>query len=129
MKKNLITLIVLLTACLSSNSQTPSTTTKPCEVPCRGLKNALKVDRQAQYLNRQLIIVRDSLGYQQSIIESYDSITKYQKIQIDTLKTNEKHYININVLKDKTIKDLNRDKKVAYFTTFIVIITSLLINL
>lgn len=127
MKKNLTVLILFLTVFLSLGSQTSSTTINPCGVPCRSLRNALKVKERADYLDTQLVIARDSISVYQEIVKSKDSIILYRKTQVDTLKQNENHYKEVIKVKDSIIEEAKYDKKVAYIFTTISLFLGILL--
>jgi len=114
MKKNLIALIILLTANLSLSSQTSSIITEPCKVPCYTLRNALKVKQKADYLDSQLVIVRDSISIYRNIIRSKDTLISYKDTQLTLLRSNERHYQSTIQIQEEVIQDARFDKMVAY---------------
>ncbi len=99
---------------MSLNSQISSITTEPCKVPCHTLRNALKVKQKADYLDSQLIIVRDSITLYQDIIRSKDTLIQYKDTQLVLLRSNEKHYQNTIKIQEEVIKEARFDKIVAY---------------
>lgn len=101
------------------------TTTEPCKVPCYTLRNALKVKERADYLDSQLVIVRDSINIYREIISRKDSLLIFKDTQLVTLRSNESHYKNIVKIQKDVIEEARFDKVVAYILSG----TSLLILL
>lgn len=90
------------------------TTTEPCKVPCHTLRNALKVKERADYLDSQMVIVRDSISLYQGIIRHKDSLIINKDTQLVLLRTNERHYKNTVEIQEKVIEEARFDKVVAY---------------
>lgn len=90
------------------------TTTEPCKVPCYTLRNALKVKERADYLDSQLVIVRDSINIYREIISRKDSLLIFKDTQLVTLRSNESHYKNIVKIQKDVIEEARFDKVVAY---------------
>ena len=129
MKKNLIALIILLTVSLSLSSQTSSTMTEPCKVPCHTLRNALKVKQKADYLDSQLVIVRDSISIYRNIIRSKDTLISYKDTQLTLLRSNERHYQSTVQIQEKVIEDARFDKMVAYILSGASFLVTILVIL
>ena len=129
MKKNLIALIILLTVSLSLSSQTSSTMTEPCKVPCHTLRNALKVKQKADYLDSQLVIVRDSISIYRNIIRSKDTLISYKDTQLTLLRSNESHYKKTIEIQEEVIEEARFDKVVAYIlsgASFLIALAAIL---
>lgn len=105
------------------------TTTEPCKVPCYTLRNALRVKERADYLDSQLVIVRDSINIYREIISRKDSLLIFKDTQIVTLRSNESHYKNIVKIQKDVIEEARFDKVVAYIISSTSLLILLLSNL
>lgn len=105
------------------------TTIEPCKVPCYTLRNALRVKERANYLDSQIVIVRDSITLYQGIVRYKDSLLIYKDTQLALLRSNEKNYQNIVKIQKDVIEEARFDKVIAYIiagtSLFITILTSL----
>ena len=73
-------------------------------VPIKALKYALSIKSDRDYLAQQLVIARDSIAIQDSIIIQLDAYIQIQETQIGVFKANEKNYEEILFRKDKIIQ-------------------------
>lgn len=90
------------------------TTTEPCKVPCYTLRNALKVKKRADYLDSQILIVRDSIKLYNGILSSKDSLILFKDTQLTLLRSNESHYKKTIEIQEDIIEEARFDKVVAY---------------
>ena len=101
------------------------TTTEPCKVPCYTLRNALKVRERVDYLDSQIITVRDSIKLYHQILSSKDNLILYKDTQITLLRSNESHYKKIIEVQEKVIEEARFDKVVAYITAGVSMLITL----
>ena len=111
---------------MSLSSQTSSTTTEPCKVPCYTLRNALKIKEKADYLDTQVFILRDSIYLYQNIINSKDSLITYKDTQLILLQSNERQYQKTIKIQEEVIKEARFDKAVAYVITGVSFLVTIL---
>ena len=96
-------------------------------VPVSALKKALEVKIERDYLQKQLIVCRDTIKSQNKIIKYQDSTIKVSDIQITLYKKNETRQDSIvnsykGVIKEKEnqISDLQTKLSKSYVITGIV---------
>ena len=96
-------------------------------VPVSALKKALEVKIERDYLQKQLIVCRDTINSQNKIIKSQDSTIKVSDIQITLYKKNETRQDSIvssykGVIKEKEnqVSDLQTKLNKSYILTGVV---------
>jgi len=96
-------------------------------VPVSALRKALEVKVERDYLQKQLIVCRDTIKSQNKIIKSQDSTIKIGDIQIALYKKNETRHDSVvtsykGVIKEKEnqISDLQTKLSKSYVITGIV---------
>ena len=96
-------------------------------VPVSALRKALEVKTERDYLQKQLIVCRDTIKSQNKIIKSQDSTIKIGDIQIALYKKNETRHDSVvtsykGVIKEKEnqISDLQTKLSKSYVITGIV---------
>lgn len=122
-------MILFLITTSPINSQIPSIDTVECSVPCYTLKKALQVKYRADYLDSQMLIVRDSIGYYRGIISSMDTMIEYKDTQIAVLRDSEKQYKSKIKVKDDQIKAALKKAQIGFITAGATFLFSLLILL
>ena len=98
---------------LVSNSQTLSTTSTECVVPCKALKNALLLKEDYDLTRTQLWIATDSIRYLKEIVVKKDELISNKDKEISLMKSNEDAYKGIIKEKDKQISEYERKYKSA----------------
>jgi hypothetical protein len=101
-------------------------------VPVSALKKALEVKIERDYLQKQLIVCRDTINSQNKIIKSQDSTIKVSDIQITLYKKNETRQDSIvssykGVIKEKEnqVSDLQTKLNKSYILTGLVTAVSI----
>jgi cell fate regulator YaaT (PSP1 superfamily) len=101
-------------------------------VPVSALKKALEVKIERDYLQKQLIICRDTIKSQNKIIKYQDSTIKVSDIQITLYKKNETRQDSIvnsykGVIKEKEnqVSDLQTKLNKSYILTGLVTAVSI----
>lgn len=96
-------------------------------VPVSALRKALEVKVERDYLQKQLIVCRDTIKSQNKIIKSQDSTIKIGDVQIALYKKNETRHDSVvtsykGVIKEKEnqISDLQTKLSKSYVITGIV---------
>jgi hypothetical protein len=96
-------------------------------VPVSALRKALEVKIERDYLQKQLIVCRDTVKTQSKIIKSQDSTIKVSDVQIALYKKNETRQDSIvnsykGVIKEKEnqVSDLQTKLNKSYVLTGIV---------
>ena len=96
-------------------------------VPVSALRKALEVKTKRDYLQKQLIVCRDTIKSQNKIIKSQDSTIKIGDVQIALYKKNETRHDSVvtsykGVIKEKEnqISDLQTKLSKSYVITGIV---------
>lgn len=96
-------------------------------VPVSALRKALEVKVERDYLQKQLIVCRDTITSQNKIIKSQDSTIKISDIQIALYKKNEtRHdsvvtsYKGVITEKENQVSDLQTKLSKSYVITGIV---------
>lgn len=120
-------MILFLITTSPISSQNFSSDTAECSVPCGLLKKAIETKYHDDYLNRQLIIVRDSIGYYRGIVSSMDTIIEYKDSQIVVLRDSEKQFKNQLKVKDDQIQTLIAKARLGFVTAGATFIFSLLL--
>lgn len=119
--------MICLTIISSLSSQQPSTTTdSTAVVPIKALRKALLVKAERDNLKNEIIIARDSIQIQDSIIGKQDLTILNFKEQITVFRENENRFEEVIINKDSII--LEKEKKVKHYkrhTTIAHIITVL----
>jgi hypothetical protein len=101
-------------------------------VPVSALKKALEVKIERDYLQKQLIVCRDTINSQNKIIKSQDSTIKVSDTQIILYKKNETRQDSIvssykGVIKEKEnqVSDLQTKLNKSYILTGLVTAVSI----
>jgi len=101
-------------------------------VPVSALKKALEVKIERDYLQKQLIVCRDTIKSQNKIIKYQDSTIKVSDIQITLYKKNETRQDSIvnsykGVIKEKEnqVSDLQTKLNKSYILTGLVTAVSI----
>jgi len=98
---------------LASNSQTLSSTSTECVVPCKALKNALLLKEEYDLKKTQLWIATDSIRYLREIVVKKDELIYNKDKEISLMKSNEEAYKGIVKEKDSQISEYKRKYKSA----------------
>ena len=98
---------------LASNSQTLSSTSTECVVPCKALKNALLLKEEYDLKKTQLWIATDSIRYLREIVVNKDELISNKDKEIFLMKSNEEAYKGIVKEKDSQISEYKRKYKSA----------------
>jgi hypothetical protein len=98
---------------LASNSQTLSSTSTECVVPCKALKNALLLKEEYDLKKTQLWIATDSIRYLREIVVKKDELISNKDKEISLMKSNEEAYKGIVKEKDSQISEYKRKYKSA----------------
>ena len=122
-------MILFLITTLPVSSQISLTDTVECSVPCRSLKKAIETKYHADYLQRQLVIVRDSVGYYGGIVSSMDTMLQYRDSQIIVLRDTETQYKKQLKVRDDQIQTLITKARIGFVTAGATFIFSLLLLL
>ena len=101
-------------------------------VPVSALKKALEVKIERDYLQKQLIVCRDTIKSQNKIIKSQDSTIKIGDVQIALYKKNETRHDSVvtsykGVIKEKEnqVSDLQTKLNKSYILTGLVTAVSI----
>jgi hypothetical protein len=101
-------------------------------VPISALRKALEVKTERDYLQKQLIVCRDTIKSQNKIINSQDSTIKISDIQIALYKKNETRHDSVvnsykGVIKEKEnqVSDLQTKLNKSYILTGLVTAVSI----
>ena len=89
----------------------------------------MQVKYRADYLDSQMLIVRDSIGYYRGIISSMDTMIEYKDTQIAVLRDSEKQYKSKIKVKDDQIKAALKKAQIGFITAGATFLFSLLILL
>ena len=98
---------------LVSSSQTLSSTSTECVVPCKALKNALLLKEEYDLKKTQLWIATDSIRYLREIVVNKDELISNKDREIFLMKSNEEAYKGIVKEKDNQISEYKRKYKSA----------------
>lgn len=98
---------------LVSSSQTLSSTSTECVVPCKALKNALLLKEEYDLKKTQLWIATDSIRYLREIVVNKDKLISNKDREIFLMKSNEEAYKGIVKEKDNQISEYKRKYKSA----------------
>ena len=98
---------------LASNSQTLSSTSTECVVPCKSLKNALLLKEEYELTKTHLWIASDSIMYLKEIVVKKDELITNKDKEIALMKSNEEAYKGIIKEKDKQISEYERKYKIG----------------
>ena len=98
---------------LVSSSQTLSSTSTECVVPCKALKNALLLKEEYDLKKTQLWIATDSIRYLREIVVNKDVLISNKDREIFLMKSNEEAYKGIVKEKDNQISEYKRKYKSA----------------
>jgi hypothetical protein len=105
------------------------TTIEPCKVPCYTLRNAIKAKKRADYLDSQIVIIRDSIKLYNQILSSKDSLIFFKDTQLTLLRSNESHYKKTIEIQEEVIEEARFDKVVAYIlsgASFLIALAAIL---
>lgn len=101
-------------------------------VPVSALRKALEVKNERDYLQKQLIVCRDTIKSQNKIIKSQDSTIKISNVQISLYKKNETRQDSVvnsykGVIKEKEnqVSDLQTKLNNSYIITGLVAAVSI----
>ena len=127
MKISSILLILFLITTSPISSQISSIDTVECSVPCSTLKKALQIKYRADYLDSQIVIVRDSIGYYRDIISSMDTMVQYKDSQIVVLRDSENQFKEQIKVKDDQVQAALKKARIGFITAGVTFLFSLLI--
>lgn len=101
-------------------------------VPVSALRKALEVKTERDYLQKQLIVCRDTVKSQSKIIKSQDSTIKISNVQITLYKKNEirqdsiaNSYVGVIKEKENQVSDLQTKLNNSYIITGLVAAVSI----
>jgi len=120
-------LILFLITTSPISSQISSIDTVECSVPCSTLKKALQIKYRADYLDSQIVIVRDSIGYYRDIISSMDTMVQYKDSQIVVLRDSENQFKEQIKVKDDQVQAALKKARLGFITAGVTFVLSLLI--
>ena len=87
----------------------------------------MQIKYRADYLDSQIVIVRDSIGYYRDIISSMDTMVQYKDSQIVVLRDSENQFKEQIKVKDDQVQAALKKARLGFITAGVTFVLSLLI--